>query len=51
MTKVFLALIDGMRPDALEAINHPFYRELLATSAYSLEMRSVMPSVTLPNTQ
>lgn len=48
MTKVFLALIDGMRPDALETIDHPFYRELLATSAYSLEMRSVMPSVTLP---
>ena len=48
MTKVLLALIDGMRPDALEIINHPFYQELLKNSCYSLEMRSVMPSVTLP---
>jgi predicted AlkP superfamily pyrophosphatase or phosphodiesterase len=48
MSRVLLALIDGMRPDALEIIKHPFYRELLNTSSYSLRMRSVMPSVTLP---
>ncbi|MBO5923167.1 MAG: alkaline phosphatase family protein, partial [Lentisphaeria bacterium] len=48
MTRVLLALIDGMRPDALEIINHPFYQELLNTSSYSLTMRTVMPSVTLP---
>jgi len=48
MTKVMLALIDGMRPDSLTAVNHPFYRELLETSRYSLRMQTVMPSVTLP---
>ena len=48
MSKVFLALLDGMRPDALPIANHPFYRELLETSAYSMKMRTVMPSVTLP---
>ena len=48
MTKVLLALIDGMRPDSLAAGKHPFYRELLETSRYSLKMRTVMPSVTLP---
>ena len=48
MSKVFLALIDGMRPDALETINHPFYRKLLEISTYSMQMRTVMPSVTLP---
>ena len=48
MSKVFLALLDGMRPDSLTTLNHPFFRELLETSTYSLKMRSVMPSVTLP---
>ena len=48
MSKVFLALLDGMRPDSLTTCNHPFFRELLATSRYSMNMRTVMPSVTLP---
>ena len=48
MSKVFLALLDGMRPDSLTARQHPFFRELLETSCYSMEMRTVMPSVTLP---
>ena len=48
MAKVFLALLDGMRPDSLTTCDHPFFRELLATSRYSMEMRTVMPSVTLP---
>ena len=48
MSKVFLILIDGMRPDSLAACNHPFYRELLATGRWSLRTRTVMPSVTLP---
>ena len=48
MTKVMLTLIDGMRPDSLAAVNHPFYRELLKTSRHSLRMQTVMPSVTLP---
>lgn len=48
MAKVFLALIDGMRPDSLTTCNHPFYKELLETSRCSMNMRTVMPSVTLP---
>ena len=48
MTKVMLVLIDGMRPDSLPAVDHPFYHELLKTSRYSLRMQTVMPSVTLP---
>ena len=48
MSKLFLALIDGMRPDALTALNHPFFQELCRSSRYSLDMRTVMPSVTLP---
>ena len=48
MAKVFLALIDGMRPDSLTACNHSFFRELCATGRYSMDMQTVMPSVTLP---
>ena len=48
MSKVFLALIDGMRPDSLTTCDHPFFRELLQTSRYSMNMRTIMPSVTLP---
>ena len=48
MAKVFLALLDGMRPDSLTACNHPFFQELLTTSRYSMDVRTVMPSVTLP---
>ncbi|MBQ9754804.1 MAG: alkaline phosphatase family protein [Lentisphaeria bacterium] len=48
MSKVFLALIDGMRPDSLTSCSHPFFRELLQTSRYSMNMRTIMPSVTLP---
>ena len=48
MSKVFLALIDGMRPDSLTTCNHPFFRELQETSLHTMKMRTVMPSVTLP---
>ena len=48
MSKVFLALLDGMRPDALAVCNHPLFQELLSTSRYTMNMRTVMPSVTLP---
>ncbi|NLO35567.1 MAG: sulfatase-like hydrolase/transferase [Clostridiaceae bacterium] len=46
--KVLLILVDGMRPDSLETVNHPFVRHLLETGAYTGQARSVMPSVTLP---
>ena len=48
MKRVHLRLIDGMRPDALLQLENPFVQELLRTSAYTLEARTVFPSVTLP---
>lgn len=46
--KVLLILVDGMRPDALEACGHPFIERLKSESASTLEATTVMPSVTLP---
>ena len=46
--KVVLVLVDGMRPDALTACDHPFLRDLTQKSTYCLKSRTVMPSVTLP---
>ena len=48
MGKVVLILLDGLRPDAFEQSKHPFAKELKAMSASSLNVRTVMPSVTLP---
>ena len=44
--KVLLILVDGMRPDVLDKI--PAAGKLMARSAYTLEARTVMPSLTLP---
>ena len=46
--KFILILSDGLRPDALLACGHPFVEKMKAISTYSLEARTVMPSVTLP---
>ncbi len=46
--KILLALVDGMRPDAVTAANHSVANEFLANSLYTLSARTVMPSVTLP---
>jgi predicted AlkP superfamily pyrophosphatase or phosphodiesterase len=46
--KVLLILVDGMRPDSLEKCGHPYIKELLSKSSYTLSARTVMPSVTLP---
>lgn len=48
MQNVLLILVDGMRPDSLELCGHPFYREMLKHSIYTLNAQTVMPSVTLP---
>lgn len=48
MNKVILILVDGMRADSLAACGEPYVGELLEKSAYSLNARTVMPSVTLP---
>lgn len=47
--KALLVLIDGLRPDAVLQCQHPFLREFLTGSCtYTLEGRSVLPSLTLP---
>ena len=46
--KVILISIDGMRPDGFLACNHPFIHEMMKKGAYTLNGRTVFPSVTLP---
>ena len=47
MTVVFV-LIDGMRPDAIEAANCETLMTVMKNGAYTLNASSVMPSFTLP---
>lgn len=44
--RVLLILVDGMRPDALE--NNEVALEYRKKAAYTMEAKTVMPSVTLP---
>ena len=44
--KVLLILVDGMRSDAIE--NLEVVKDLLSKSAYTMNAKTVMPSVTLP---
>lgn len=46
--KVQLILVDGMRPDSLKACGNAYVEKLLSDSLYTLNARTVMPSVTLP---
>jgi len=46
--KVILILVDGMRPDALDACKNSYASGLLEASRVSLNAQTVMPSVTLP---
>lgn len=48
MKKVVLFLVDGMRPDGLVQANTPVMDKLMESGAYTLEARTVMPSMTLP---
>ncbi len=48
MPPVVLIMLDGVRPDALVAAHTPRIDAFMANGAYTLEARSVMPSVTLP---
>lgn len=48
MEKFLLILHDGMRPDAIEEIKHPFIEKLKKQSTYSLNAKTVYPSITLP---
>ena len=46
--KVILVSIDGMRPDGVMQCGNPFVEELMKTGSYTLNARTVFPSVTLP---
>ena len=46
--KVVLISIDGMRPDGLLKCGNPYVDELKKIASYTLNARTVFPSVTLP---
>ena len=48
MKKVVLISIDGMRPDGLLKCGNPFVEEMMKVASYSLEAKTVFPSITLP---
>ena len=46
--KVLLVLVDGLRPDAIDACGEEYLKELARKGASAMDCRTVMPSVTLP---
>ena len=48
MEKVILVSIDGMRPDGFLNCGNPFIKEMMKLGSYTLEGKTVFPSVTLP---
>lgn len=48
MEKVILISIDGMRPDGFLKCGNPFTEKMMSLGSYTLEGRTVYPSVTLP---
>ncbi len=46
--KIVLILVDGMRPDGLLQADARVLKRLMAKGSYSLQARTVMPSMTLP---
>ena len=48
MEKVILISVDGLRPDGLLACGNPYIHELMELAYYTLDGKTVMPSVTLP---
>lgn len=48
MKKVILISIDGMRPDGLLQCKNPFVEEMMKKASYTLEAKTVFPSITLP---
>jgi predicted AlkP superfamily pyrophosphatase or phosphodiesterase len=48
MEKVILISIDGMRPDGFLACGNPFIEKMMGMASYTLEGKTVFPSVTLP---
>ena len=48
MNKALLIIIDGCRPEAIDAVDTPNIHRLMDQGAYTLEARTVSPSITLP---
>ena len=48
MTTIVQVTIDGLRPDAIEPADCPTIKSLMKQGAYSLNAKSVVPSLTLP---
>lgn len=46
--KVILISVDGMRPDGFLSCKHPYIEEMMKHSYYTLDGKTVLPSVTLP---
>lgn len=46
--KVILISVDGMRPDGFLACGNPYINELMKKAYYTLNGKTVLPSVTLP---
>lgn len=48
MKKVILISVDGMRPDGFLSCGNPFAEEMMRLGSFTLDARTVYPSVTLP---
>lgn len=46
--RVIIALMDGVRPDAIEASRHPFFEKLKSESSYCMTGRTVAPPRAFP---
>ena len=46
--KVILISVDGMRPDGFLSCGNPYIHELMSKAYYTLDGKTVLPSVTLP---
>ena len=46
--KVILISVDGMRPDGFLACKNPYIHQMMENGFYTLDGKTVMPSVTLP---
>ena len=46
--KVILISVDGMRPDGFLACGNPYIEKMMESAYYTLDGKTVLPSVTLP---
>ena len=46
--RVIVALMDGVRPDAIEAVSHPFFEKLKTLGSSSMAGRTVVPPRAFP---